>query len=101
MTKLEKVLIEQLGKVTGVDITAIIAAADAEEIGKPVGQDIANDRPSAVRKLGIDGAIDHLQGLVRGAIEAMPPCSNGQELRSLIMSEAKRLVPAKLAQFAA
>ncbi|TAH67298.1 MAG: geranylgeranyl pyrophosphate synthase [Rhodopseudomonas palustris] len=77
------------------------AAADAEEIGKPVGQDIANDRPSAVRKLGIDGAIDHLQGLVRGAIEAMPPCSNGQELRSLIMSEAKRLVPAKLAQFAA
>lgn len=27
MTKLEKVLIEQLGKVTGVDITAIIAAA--------------------------------------------------------------------------
>jgi len=77
------------------------AAADEEEIGKPVGQDVANDRPSAVRALGIDGAIDHLQCLIRGAVEAMPPCTNGNELRALIMSEAKRLVPAKLAQFAA
>jgi geranylgeranyl diphosphate synthase, type II len=31
----------------------------------------------------------------------MPPCPNGAELRSLMLSEAKRLVPAKLAQFAA
>lgn len=77
------------------------AAADEDEIGKPVGQDVANGRPSAVTELGIDGAIFRLQGLVRGAIEAMPPCENGHELRSLIMSEAKRLVPAKLAQSAA
>ena len=32
MTKLEKVLIEQLGKVTGVDITAIIAAAEGATV---------------------------------------------------------------------
>ncbi|WP_022723267.1 polyprenyl synthetase family protein [Rhodopseudomonas sp. B29] len=77
------------------------AAADVEEIGKPVGQDVAHDRPSAVREMGIDGAIYHLKSLVRGAVEAMPPCSNGNELRSLIMSEATRLVPAKLAATAA
>jgi geranylgeranyl diphosphate synthase type II len=77
------------------------AAADVEEIGKPVGQDIAHDRPSAVREMGIDGAVFHLKSLVRGAIEAMPPCTNGGELRSLIMSEATRLVPAKLAATAA
>ncbi|ABD08697.1 farnesyl-diphosphate synthase [Rhodopseudomonas palustris HaA2] len=77
------------------------AAADEDEIGKPVGQDVAHDRPSAVREMGIDGAVYHLKSLVRGAVEAMPPCSNGNELRSLIMSEATRLVPAKLAQSAA
>jgi geranylgeranyl diphosphate synthase type II len=77
------------------------AAADEDEIGKPVGQDVAHNRPSAVTAMGIDGAVFHLQSLVRGAIEAMPPCANGHELRSLIMSEAKRLVPAKLAQSAA
>ncbi|WP_420134307.1 polyprenyl synthetase family protein [Rhodopseudomonas sp.] len=77
------------------------AAADEDEIGKPVGQDIAHDRPSAVREMGIDGAIYHLKSLVRGAVDAMPPCSNGNELRSLIMSEATRLVPAKLAATAA
>ena len=32
MTKLEKVLIEQLSKVTGIDITAIIAAAEGETV---------------------------------------------------------------------
>ncbi|ACF00235.1 polyprenyl synthetase family protein [Rhodopseudomonas palustris] len=77
------------------------AAADVEEIGKPVGQDVAHDRPSAVREMGIDGAIYHLKSLVRGAVEAMPECTNGNELRSLIMSEATRLVPAKLAATAA
>jgi geranylgeranyl diphosphate synthase type II len=54
-----------------------------------------------VIELGLDGALYRLHELVRGAIDAMPPCPNGVELRSLMLSEAKRLVPAKLAQFAA
>jgi geranylgeranyl diphosphate synthase type II len=77
------------------------AAADEDEIGKPVGRDVALGRPSAVRELGIDGAMRHLDGLVRAAIAAIPPCENGGELRSLMLSEAKRLVPKKLAQSAA
>jgi geranylgeranyl diphosphate synthase type II len=49
----------------------------------------------------LDGALHRLNDLVRGAIDAMPPCPNGAELRALMLSEAKRLVPARLAQFAA
>ncbi|MCX7320186.1 MAG: polyprenyl synthetase family protein [Hyphomicrobiales bacterium] len=77
------------------------AAADEDEIGKPVGQDVAHGRPSAVIAYGLDGAVHYLHQLVRDAIDAMPPCENGHELRALMMSEARRLVPAKLAQFAA
>ena len=43
-------------------------------------------------ELGLDGALYRLHELVRGAIDAMPPCRNGAELRSLMLSEAKRLV---------
>jgi geranylgeranyl diphosphate synthase type II len=35
-------------------------ASSAEELGKPVGQDAAHDRPSAVAELGVDGAVDRL-----------------------------------------
>ncbi len=57
--------------------------------------------PARCVELGLDGALYRLHELVRGAIDAMPPCPNGAELRALMLSEAKRLVPAKLAQFAA
>jgi len=92
---------EKLGEAYQVADDIRDAAADEEEIGKPVGRDLALGRPSAVTELGLDGALYRLHGLVRGAIDAMPPCANGAELRSLMLSEAKRLVPAKLAQFAA
>jgi geranylgeranyl diphosphate synthase type II len=92
---------EKLGEAYQVADDIRDAASDEEEIGKPVGRDLALGRPSAVIELGLDGALFRLHELVRGAIDAMPPCPNGAELRSLMLSEAKRLVPAKLAQFAA
>ncbi|MET0678050.1 MAG: polyprenyl synthetase family protein [Bradyrhizobium sp.] len=92
---------EKLGEAYQVADDIRDAASDEEEIGKPVGRDLALGRPSAVIELGMDGALFRLHELVRGAIDAMPPCPNGAELRSLMLSEAKRLVPAKLAQFAA
>jgi geranylgeranyl diphosphate synthase type II len=92
---------EKLGEAYQVADDIRDAAADEEEIGKPVGRDLALGRPSAVIELGLDGALYRLHELVRGAIDSMPPCPNGAELRSLMLSEAKRLVPAKLAQFAA
>jgi len=77
------------------------SAGDEDEIGKPVGQDAALGRPSAVAELGIEGAIHRLHSLVASAIEAMPPCSGASMLRAMMQSEVKRLVPKKLAQFAA
>ncbi len=92
---------EKLGEAYQVADDIRDAASDEDEIGKPVGKDLALGRPSAVIELGLDGAIHRMHELVHGAIDAMPPCRNGSELRSLMLSEAKRLVPKKLAQFAA
>ncbi|MBC7581074.1 MAG: polyprenyl synthetase family protein [Tardiphaga sp.] len=92
---------EKLGEAYQVADDIRDAAADANEIGKPVGQDVAFGRPSAVIAYGLDGAVRHVHRLVRDAIDAMPPCINGAELKSLMLSEARRLVPAKLARFAA
>ena len=96
-----RMLGEKLGEAYQVADDIRDAAADANEIGKPVGQDVAFGRPSAVIAYGLDGAVRHLHRLVRDAIDAMPPCINGAELKSLMLSEARRLVPAKLARFAA
>jgi len=75
--------------------------ATAAELGKPSGRDAALSRPSAVQELGLEGAVQRLEQLVGGAIASIPPCRGAAELRALIMLEAKRLVPAKLAQRAA
>jgi geranylgeranyl diphosphate synthase type II len=96
-----RMLGEKLGEAYQVADDIRDAAADEDEIGKPVGQDAALGRPSAVIAYGLDGAVAHLHRLVRDAIDAMPPCINGAELKSLMLSEARRLVPAKLAQSAA
>lgn len=77
------------------------AASDEEEAGKPVGKDVALGRPSAVIRYGLTGAISYLHELVADGIRTMPPCANAQELKSLMEQEAKRLVPKRLAQFAA
>ena len=77
------------------------AAGDEEEAGKPVGRDAALGRPSAVIRFGLAGAISHLHDVVAEAIETMPPCAHAHELRLLMEQEAKRLVPKRLAQFAA
>jgi geranylgeranyl diphosphate synthase type II len=93
---------EKLGEAYQVADDIRDAAADEEDdIGKPVGQDIAHGRPSAVAAYGLDGAVHYLHDLVQGAIDAMPPCENGSELRALMLQEARRLVPKKLALSAA
>ena len=57
----------------GDDLTAL--QIQAAEIGKPTGQDEAHGRPSAVRSLGLDGAVAHLKALVDASVEAVPPCA--------------------------
>ncbi|MEM6933215.1 MAG: polyprenyl synthetase family protein [Pseudomonadota bacterium] len=72
------------------------AVSDASELGKPVGQDEIHDRPNAVHELGLQGAIGKLKGLVGDALGAIPDCPGEDELKDLVLSEARRLMPKRL-----
>lgn len=72
-------------------------AADPALLGKPMGQDLALQRPSAATDLGLGGAIQHFDRLVVRAIESIPACHGEAQLRALVRMEAERLVPAALA----
>lgn len=69
------------------------AAGNSESLGKPTGQDVALDRPSAVRELGIKGAVDYLNGLLREAVDSIPPCPGAGELRAELLAEGRRFLP--------
>jgi geranylgeranyl diphosphate synthase type II len=69
------------------------AVCTEDEIGKPVGQDAALGRPSAVLTMGLHGAIDHLQALTAKAAASIPDCPGAQDLKALIRLESQRLMP--------
>lgn len=74
------------------------AIGDPRELGKPIGRDAALARPSTIAELGLAGAIRYFQGLVEGAISAIPECDGADRLRALVHAEAERLVPAALTE---
>ena len=92
---------EKLGEAYQVADDIGDASADAEMLGKPVGRDLALGRPSIVTDLGLTGALQRLEALVGEACVAVPPCPGASELRTLIRTEAVRLVPENLQQHAA
>lgn len=69
------------------------AMSSLDELGKPCGQDVRNGRPNIVAELGLDGAIAKLGGMVKAAADAVPECDGADELRQLVMMQAKRLAP--------
>lgn len=77
------------------------ALSDADEIGKPVGQDKVHARPSLVSECGVKETVGRLEGYVAGAIAAIPACKGRASLEALIMNEAKRLKPKSLGLVAA
>ena len=77
------------------------ATADPDVIGKPVGQDAAHERPSAVATLGVAGAMAHLRDLAEAAVASVPFCPGQRELQRHILSETLRLVPPVQARSAA
>jgi len=77
------------------------ATSSVSELGKPAGQDSALDRPSAVRTLGVQAAIDHLHGLIAEALQSVPSCPGAGELRAEVRNQARWFVPKDIAQFAA
>jgi geranylgeranyl diphosphate synthase type II len=77
------------------------AVESEDEMGKPAGQDAAHGRPSAVLQFGLHGAIARLETLADEAVASIPDCLGQSALRSVILSETRRLLPRKLAASAA
>lgn len=77
------------------------AAGNAGAMGKPTGQDEALDRPSAVRSLGLAGAMAQLRELVDESVEAVPPCTGREQLQQLVRKQSRRFLPEGLAGEAA
>ncbi|MEO1562198.1 MAG: polyprenyl synthetase family protein [Pseudomonadota bacterium] len=65
----------------------------AEQLGKPVGQDVAHARPNAVEELGVKGAIGRLEDTLAGAISSIPHCEGEAALAGLVRAQAERLTP--------
>ena len=66
---------------------------DVANLGKPVGQDAAHDRPSSAQAMGLDGAIRHFDDLIVKAGKSIPHCACREMLQQLVLSESERLVP--------
>ncbi|MFO1126010.1 MAG: polyprenyl synthetase family protein [Methylocystis sp.] len=74
---------------------------DADELGKPIGQDAVRLRPNAAAQLGVAGAKARLEELVRAAVESIPDCPGAAELRALIKAQTSLFFPKQLAREAA
>ena len=92
---------EALGEAYQVADDLLDAVATAADTNKPVGQDAALNRPSAVRQYGIPGALNLLTSLAQAAADSIPDCPGAAPLRTLIAQEARRLVPKSLSHAAA
>lgn len=71
------------------------------DLGKPIGRDVDLDRPSATRRLGLDGAVERLRWLVSEAIAVVPSCPGEDILKAIIQRETQKFLPADLAARAA
>ncbi|NBO03359.1 MAG: polyprenyl synthetase family protein [Betaproteobacteria bacterium] len=71
-------------------------AADAAELGKPVGQDLCHGRPSAVSTLGLSGALERFNHLMGQALASIPECRGAKALRALLRAESQRLIPSHM-----
>ena len=84
---------ERLGQAYQVADDLADAMSATDEIGKPCGQDERNGRPNIVADLGIPAAVKQLEKMIRDAADAVPDCNGADDLRALVMMQAKRLAP--------
>ncbi len=69
--------------------------------GKPVGVDASLGRPNIANDMGAEAATAHLIGLIDGVLESLPDCPAPALLRSRILEETNRLLPAGVDRSAA
>ncbi len=96
-----RMLGEKLGEAYQVADDLRDVLCDADELGKPVGQDAARRRPNAAAQLGVGGAKARLEDLVRAATGSIPACPGRSELCGVIAAQTRRLFPKQLARAAA
>lgn len=89
---------EQLGLTYQVADDIRDVMLDAGAMGKPGGQDVALDRPSSARELGLEGALAEFHRLVQATLLTVPVCPGASQFRQLIRHEANRLVPQQLVE---
>lgn len=77
------------------------AIADPDVIGKPTGIDVALDRPSAVRELGLQGAVNRLKGCLEQGLDSIPDCEHRDMLVKVVQKQSRRFFPEGVAQHAA
>jgi geranylgeranyl diphosphate synthase, type II len=93
---------ERLGEAYQVaDDIADVFSGEADRLGKPTGQDASLGRPNAALAMGMEGAMRHLEALAEAAAASIPACPGQSALRTLTMSEARRLLPKDLSLSAA
>lgn len=73
------------------DILDLVGSASA--LGKPVGQDARNGRPSAVQELGYERAFGRLQTLCDSMFTCVPAVEGREEFVGWAMSLCRKLFP--------
>jgi geranylgeranyl diphosphate synthase type II len=91
-----RLLGQQLGQAYQVADDIRDVAGDAEQLGKPIGQDLLLGRPSMARELGLEGAVAEFERLLAATQAKVPPCPGAKAFRLLIAHEAERLLPSGL-----
>jgi len=74
------------------------AVGHSGDLGKPVGQDVAHVRPSAVQTLGVEGAFARIIALRSEAEAALPECAGRGHLVDWLGRVVERLLPAAQGQ---
>ncbi|NBB92883.1 MAG: geranylgeranyl pyrophosphate synthase [Gammaproteobacteria bacterium] len=92
---------ENIGSAYQVVDDILDVAGDAEQLGKPIGQDEARGHPSSVREMGLNGARRHFESVMAGIVEKIPPCPGRARLKARVMEESSKFLPASLAEHAA
>lgn len=92
---------EKLGEAYQVADDLRDVLCDADELGKPIGQDAVRLRPNAAAQLGVAGAKSRLEELVKAAVNSIPDCPGAAELRMLIKAQTALFFPKQLAREAA
>jgi len=73
------------------DLRDVLCTTD--ELGKPIGQDALNNRPNAVARLGVKGAMEKLNDILACAIASIPACPGEQSLAKMVRMQADSIMP--------